>query len=123
MAGDSNKNLLEDLYASLKEYLNMRIDEAKLSLSESLAVLFGKIILFVLLAIIGAIAFGFLASAFSDWMGTLLGSKALGALITGGAFLLLMLIVYLFRNKLFTDGMVRMFINMLFKNSGDGKGK
>lgn len=124
MAGnDSNKNLLEDLYASLKEYLNMRIDEAKLSLSESLAILFGKIILFVLMAVVGAIAFGFLATAFSNWIGTLLDSKALGALITGGVFLLIMLILYLFRNKLFTDSMVRMFINMLFKNSDDGKGK
>lgn len=121
--GDSNKNLLEDLYASLKEYLNMRIDEAKLSLSESLAILFGKIILFVLLTVIGAIAFGFLATAFSNWIGALLDSKALGALITGGVFILLMFIIYLFRNKLFTDSMVRMFINMLFKNSDDGKGK
>lgn len=122
MGNDNSKNnLLDELYSSIKDYLNMRIDEAKLSVSESLATLFSKIIVFILITVIGAIAFGFLAAAFSSWIGSLLGSPVYGQLITGGIFLVIVLLIYLFRRKIFTDNMVRMFINMFFKNNRNGK--
>lgn len=113
---DSNRNLWDELYSSLKEYLDLRINEGKLSLTESLAVLFSRLIVFILTVITGAVAFGFFAFAFSQWIGSLIGSQALGALITGGIFLIVVIILIVFRNKLFTDSMVKLLIGMFFKN-------
>lgn len=114
---DSNRNLWDELYSSLKEYLDLRINEGKLSLTESLAVLFGRILVFTLVLFSGALAFGFFAIAFSDWIGTLLNSQALGALITGGIFLLVMTVLLIFRKRLFTDSMVKLIINVMFNNT------
>lgn len=116
---DSNRNLFDELYVSLKEYLDLRINEGKLSVTESLAVLFSRLIVFVLAVITGAVAFGFFAFAFSQWIGTLLESPALGALITGGIFLLAVIILIIFRKSLFTDSMVKLLIGMIFKNEKD----
>lgn len=116
---DSNRNLLDELYSSLKEYLDLRINESKLSLAESLAVLFSRMIVFVLAVITGAVAFAFFAFAFSQWIGELLNSQALGSLITGGIFLIAVIILILFRKRLFTDGMVKLLIGMIFKNRGN----
>ncbi len=116
---DSNRNLFDELYVSLKEYLDLRINEGKFSVTESLAVLFSRLIVFVLAVITGAVAFGFFAFAFSQWIGTLLGSPALGALITGGIFLLAVIILIIFRKSLFTDSMVKLLIGMIFKNEKD----
>lgn len=116
---DSSRNLLDELYSSLKEYLDLRINESKLSLAESLAVLFSRMIVFVLAVITGAVAFAFFAFAFSQWIGELLNSQALGSLITGGIFLIAVIILILFRKRLFTDGMVKLLIGMIFKNRGN----
>lgn len=120
---DSNRNLLEELYTSLKEYLDLRISESKLSLTESLAVLFSRLIVFILIVITSAVAFGFFAFAFSQWIGTLLHSPALGALITGAIFMVGVVILIIFRKRLFTDSMVKLLIGMIFKNRGDESDK
>lgn len=116
---DSNRNLLDELYSSLKEYLDLRINESKLSLAESLAILFSRLIVFVLAVITGAVAFAFFAFAFSQWIGDLLNSQALGSLITGGFFLFAVIILVIFRKRLFTDSMVKLLIGMIFKNRGN----
>lgn len=116
---DSNRNLLDELYSSLKEYLDLRINESKLSLAESLAVLFSRMIVFVLAVITGSVAFTFIAFAFSEWIGALLNSQALGSLITGGIFLIAVIILVLLRKRLFTDSMVKLLIGMIFKNRGN----
>ena len=120
---DSNRNPLDELYSSLKEYLDLRIKEGKLSMTESLAVLFSRLIVFILAVITGAVAFAFFAFAFSQWIGTLLHSQALGALITGGIFLVAAIILIALRHKLFTDSMVKLLIGMFFKNNGNESGK
>lgn len=114
-------NPMEELYASVKDYLNMRIDEAKLSTTELVATLFSKIIIFVLVIVLGAIVASFFAAAFCQWIGTLIGSIIYAELITGGLFLLAIICVYIFRRRLFTDSMVRMLIKLLFKEKGNGK--
>lgn len=120
---DSNKSLLEELYGSLKEYLDLRINEGKLTLTESLAILFSRLIVFILVVITGAVAFGFFAFAFSCWLGELLHSQPLGALITGSIFLVAVIVLILFRKRMFTDSMVKLLISMFFKTKGDESSK
>jgi hypothetical protein len=120
---ESNRNLLDELYSCLKEYFDLRINESKLSVVESLSVLFSRLIVFMLAVMTGAIAFAFFAFAFSLWLGTVLGSQAIGALITGGIFLIAMTTLIIFRKKLFADSMVRLLIGMLFKDRQDETSK
>lgn len=117
-----NNNPLVELYSSIKDYLDLRIDEIKLALTENMAKIFSKIIYFILAAITGGIAVGFLAIAFSSWMGTLLGSPTLGYLITAGVLLLILFVLYLNRNRLFMNSAIKLFIRIFFDEKEDGKG-
>lgn len=105
---------LEDLTASIKEYLELRIDEIKLNVAEGLALIISKFISTLILIFLGAIAVGYLSYAFGSWIGDLLNSAELGALITAGVIIILMIIVFLCRNRLFSDSLIRMFVKLFF---------
>ncbi len=112
---EKNNNPIEDITSSIKDYLRLKLDESKLDLVENLSLLFGKIIFFFLATIVISIAAGFLSVAFYVWMSSLLG-PILGAIITSSIFLIIFIFLYIFRKRLFSDFIVRMFIQMLFKN-------
>ncbi len=120
---NSNNNPLGDLFSSIKDYYDLRTDEIKLILAENMAKIFSKMIYFFLIIITGGLALGFLATSFSSWLSVALDSKTLGALITGGIFVILMVVLYFFRNRLLMNSAVRMFIKIFFDNRKDGKGK
>lgn len=107
---------LENLAGSAKEYMDMRVDSFKLRTVESLSSLFSKVIYALLLIILLGIAAAFMASALSWYLGDLLNSRATGALITAGIFILLAMVVILKRKRLLIDSMVRMFIPMFFES-------
>ncbi|MFA7116908.1 MAG: hypothetical protein WC140_06760 [Bacteroidales bacterium] len=114
-----NKLPYEDSLDSIKEYVDLKIDEKKLILTKNLAILFNKIIYFFIIILVIGLAIGFLSSFLSQWINSLLNSNDLGTLIVGGFFILIGIIVFLFRKKLFTNSMVKMFINMFFNNKED----
>ncbi|HPX79872.1 MAG TPA: hypothetical protein PK603_06105, partial [Bacteroidales bacterium] len=49
-----------------------------------------------------------------QWLGQVLESTIAASLITGGFFLLLFLVLFLFRKRLFMNTFVRLFINIFF---------
>lgn len=120
---NSNKNPLEDLFSSFKDYLDLRIDELKLILAENGAKILSKTIYFVLIFILTGIVLGFLAAALSSWLGMLLDdNKIAGMLLTAGLFVIIAIIVFLFRNKFLMNGYLRMFLKIFFnKNKKDEK--
>ena len=68
--------------------------------------------LFAYLVLITALVF--LASGATQWLGQVLESTIAASLITGGFFLLLFLVLFLFRKRLFMNTFVRLFINIFF---------
>lgn len=117
------KNVLDELYSSIKEYLDMRLTEGKLSLTEGLSIIFSRVIVFVLISLAGAIACEFLAMSLSRWLGGVLHSELLGTLITGGIFVIVAVVLFIFRKRLFNDSMVRFFVSVLFKDKKDESSK
>lgn len=117
----SQKNPLEDLFSSIKSYMDLRLDETKLILAENLAKIFSRIIFFLLIFILMGIVLGILAAALSTWLGDLMGNPLLGMLATSGIFLLAVLILYLFRNRFLINGPLRMFIKMFFEDKNNGQ--
>lgn len=108
---------LENLTGYVKEYVDMRIDSFKLRMVENLSILFSKIVYALLLIILLGVAIAFMASALSWYLGDLLNSRAAGALITSGIFILFAIIVVIKRKKLLIDSMVKMFIPMFFEHN------
>lgn len=118
---NSQKNPLEDLFSSIKSYMDLRLDEAKLNLAENMAKIFSRIVFFLLFFILMGIVLGILSAALSIWLGELIGSSLLGMLATAGIFLLAILILYLCRNRFLINGPLRMFIRMFFEDKKDGQ--
>lgn len=123
MSEEFENNPIEELTSSAKEYINLKIDEAKLSLAENLAGAVNRMIVFFLTVVVGALAFGFLAAALSSWLGTIFDSVPLGHLTTCALFIIILIILFIFRKRFFIDSMVRLFIKILYdtKKPKDGK--
>lgn len=118
---NSQKNPLEDLFSSVKSYMDLRLDEAKLNLAENMARIFSRIVFFLLFFILMGIVLGILSAALSIWLGELIGSSLLGMLATAGIILIAILILYLCRNRFLINGPLRMFIRMFFEDKKDGQ--
>lgn len=117
----ANKNPLGDLFSSVKCYIDLRIDEIKLTLAENLAKIFSKIIFFFLAFVLIGVICGIVAAALSSWFEILLGNKTAGLLLTGVIFLLALLILFLFKDRFMVNTPLRMFLKMFFDNGKNGK--
>jgi len=119
---DINSNPLSDLFAELKNYLDLRIDQAKLSAAENLARILSKLMYFFAMMFMCCLALGFLSVCLSRWLNNLTDSTVIGPVITFGILLLIILFLYLRRNRLMLNQNLKIFIRMFFerqKNSDD----
>lgn len=112
----------EDLSREAKEYLDARLDDVKLrtvkGLSISLSKLAGMIlILGVLGAFVLTLSFG-LVLLLGDAMG---GRYGLAALIVAGVLGLVLALLAIFREKLFRDTFVPVFVKLFFGGDEDGE--
>ncbi len=116
-----DKNPLGDLFSATKRYIDLRTDEIKLALAENLAKIFGKIIFFFLLFILIGIVLGIFAAALSTWLGALIGNEVLGMLATAGLFIIVIFILFLFKDRFMINSPLRMFLRMFFDKKDHGK--
>ena len=107
----------EGLASSVKEYINMKIDQFTLKGVEDISIVSSKVILILIYVMLGVVILQLIGFALSYFIGELLDSTAMGFLIVGGVFIIAFLAVFLFRKKLFTNSIVKMFINMFFNNN------
>lgn len=109
----------EEFAQSASEYIDLKIDDLKLRTAKGLSLTLNRILLAILFLSLGSIVLT--ATAFGGvlLLGDLIGSYAAGAFIVAGFFLLLTVILFAVRKKLFLNGFVQMFIRLFFE---DGKG-
>ena len=119
----NSNNPLGDLFSSIKCYIDLRIDEIKLALAENLAKIFSRIIFFFLLFILVGVVLGIAAAALSSWFTVLVGNRTAGLLITAGIFLMLILALFLFKDRFLINSPLRMFLRMFFDDRKNGKGQ
>lgn len=121
---EQNSNPLGELFSSIKCYIDLRIDEIKLALAENLAKIFSRIIFFFLLFILVGVVLGILAAALGSWLAVVVGNKTVGLLITAGIFILIILGLFLFKDRFLINSPLRMFLRMFFDDKKkNGKGK
>ncbi|MFY9116184.1 MAG: hypothetical protein WBK97_06340 [Bacteroidales bacterium] len=114
-----NKQSEMNIKDSAKEYLGLKSDAFKLSLVENISVVVNRMLSIFLLILILLIALVFLATGATQWLAQLLGSGTAASLITGGFFLLLFLILFLLRKRLFLNTFVRLMINIFFRETNN----
>ncbi len=103
-----------DIKDSAKEYLGLKSDALKLGLVENASRVINRLLSIFLLILVLITALVFLASGATQWLGQVLESTIAASLITGGFFLLLFLVLFLFRKRLFMNTFVRLFVNIFF---------
>ncbi len=123
MENQNSNNPLGDLFSSIKCYIDLRIDEIKLALAENLAKIFSRIIFFFLLFILVGIVLGICAAALASWLTELVGNHTAGLLITAGVFIIIILVLFLFKDRFMINSPLRMFLRMFFDDGKNGKGK
>lgn len=107
---------VEDLGRDTREYVDIKVDEVKLKVTKGLSISLNHLLsmillLFTLSIVLLAIAFGCILL-----LGQWLDSYAGGAFIMAGIFLIVTLVVFLLRKKLFVNGFVKMFAGIFFDN-------
>ena len=107
MEEQGSNNPLGDLFSSIKHYVDLRIDEIKLSLAENMAKILSRIIFFLLLFILIGIVLGIVAAALSSWFAVLIGSKTAGLLITAGLFIIVILCLFIFKDRFLINSTLR----------------
>lgn len=111
----------EEFGSSVKDYLDMRKEVTKLTIVEHLSQISAKVISFFLIIISVSLSISFFSTALSRWLNTLFHSELAGPLIMGGFFLIIFIIIFSLRKKLFTNNMVKMFIKIFFDSKNYGK--
>ena len=108
-------NPVEGLAGSVLEYISMRFDQAKLKGVEGLSVFFSRFAAVSLVLLLVTVTAQFIGLAIGYRLGEMLGSTALGFAITGAFFLLLAIILYLLRKRLFVNSFVMFFVKLFFE--------
>ncbi len=111
----------EELAAGTAEYVNLKIDDLKLRTAKGLSVTLNKLLLSIMFLTLGGIVLMALAFGGVLLIGKLLGNYAAGAFIVAAFFLIVMLVLFFLRKKLFLNGLVRMFIGLFFEGEEGGE--
>ena len=108
---------LQQLFAESKKYLELQTEYAKLELTEKLTILLSTLILVLILIILGMIAlfyFSFtIAYVLAPYIGGLMSSFALITLF----LLVVMAVVYRFRQKIIVEPMVKFLASLFLKDN------
>lgn len=115
MAQDKN---LSELAQEVREYANLRIDEAKLKATRGLSTALGQTLAYLLIFIVLSIVLGLLALALLQWINGLLGAPW-GTLIVAAVFLILFCALWAVRGRLFRDLFIKLFIDVFYDNESE----
>lgn len=109
---------LPELVREVREYTNLRIDEAKLKASRGLSTALGQTLAYLLLFVVLSIVLGLLSLALLQWINGLLGAPW-GTLIVAGIFLIVLAVLWVFRSRLFRDLFVKLFIEVFYDSESE----
>lgn len=105
---------LSDLSQTAKEYIDLRVDEVKLKTAKGLSVSIGRILSYMVLLLVAANLLLVLSFAAVLFLGDALKSYGLAALIVSAVLAVILFVLFLLRNKLFSGGFVKLFVKLFF---------
>ncbi len=117
-----NKTFFEnisELKDNLRQYLETRISYYGISAFEKAVKILTAITSQIIVLLLVFVALIFLSAAAAIYFGSLLESTELGLLIVGGLYLLLGIVIYGFRNKIFSPIIIKSLVNIFFQDEED----
>lgn len=115
MNDDTKHNESQGLAGQITDYVNLRIDAAKLTVVERAAKLGSTISGALIFALLMTIAVLMFAVAVVLLISYFVGSLILALLIVGVSLMIIAAVIYSMRHKLFSDSMVRVFVSLMFE--------
>ncbi len=102
------------LFQNIKDYIKLQIDLLKINLTEKSSQILSVILSLLIGVILLLVAFIYFSMALVHWMASLLNSMIYGYLIVGGIFVILFLVFYLLRKKIFLNPLIKKISSILF---------
>lgn len=114
MTGENTEaGAVEDLFQKTKEYVNTRVELLRLKSISKLAGVFSSLITVILLLLAGLITLILLSVGLSLYLGRLLGALHYGFFIVGGIYLLLLLVILIFKKNIINQPLSNWMIKTL----------
>ncbi len=119
-----NKTIFEnisELKENLQQYLETKLSYYGISAFEKAVKILTALAAQGFVGMLMLIALIFLSAAAAIYIGTILESTELGLLIVGGFYLVLGLIFYVFRKKIFSPIIIKVLVNVFFQDDEEEK--
>ncbi|MCX6243523.1 MAG: phage holin family protein [Bacteroidetes bacterium] len=108
-----------ELSENVRSYIRLQMDLLKVSLTEKLSLITSALLLSVIFFILFLFITLFISLAFIFWFREHAGPLYAGALIVAGFYLVLGVIVFLLKNRLFVDPLVSKISEILLEEDED----
>jgi len=105
---------LEDLTEDIKDYVDLKTEDIKLKTTKGLSVSLARVLTALVLLFVLGLVILTLTVAFILLLGQVTGNYALGAFIALGVFVVVLIVLFCLRKKLFTSSFVKLFISIFF---------
>ena len=99
-----------------RQYLDLKLDALKLQTVDVLSVVVSRLLTMMAVLMLGAIVLAAFAFGTVILLGQMIGNWAAAAFIIGGLFLVLLVLLLVFRRKVFLDMFVKLFIGIFYVN-------
>ena len=111
----------EELASEAREYIDLKVDEIKLRTAKGLSVSVAKLLGMVL--ILGVLSSLLLVLSFGIILlfGEAIGSYGWAALSVAGLLIVVLAVLVMLRDKLFSGSFVQLFVKLFFGGDEDGK--
>ena len=96
-----------------QDFLNLAVDEAKLKITRGLSTALSQFLAYLVIICILSLVLGLLSLALLHWINSLLGAPW-GTLMIAAVFLLVLVILWISRKKLFRNRFVKLFIDVFY---------
>lgn len=110
---------IESLVSELKDYVNTRVAQLKLAVAEKLSSIFAYAITILMAALVFFLILVFISVAMAIAIGQWLNSLWLGFLIVAGICLILGIVMWVSKDKLFRRPIMNKMISVLFENENE----
>ena len=107
------------LSGNVKDYVRLKLELYKLMAVEGIAQLLSSIIISIVVLLLAIFFLFFLALAFVYWYGEVAGHMYVGALIVTGFYLILSVLVFIYRDKLFVNPLITKLTSLMQEEDSD----
>jgi len=113
---------IENIKKDIQEYIEVKLDLFKLQSAENISRVVSNVVVAVIVLLLASLVLFFLSFAAGYLMASILNSNELGFLCVAGFYILLILIILIFRKSIIDRPVIKSVISIFFpKTGGDEK--